>query len=227
MNLYVYGIVPGDTNFEDERGIRDEEVFVITEGSLGAICSRIDHQSLTPNEEDLWAHERVLEHVMERGPVLPARFGSVLLDRSHVAGILSERAHVFEQQLSKLDGKVEVGIRALRPYDHDQGSEEPSDGRSYMLNKLAQQKAEEAETKRAQELWEKVHAFVEGTFADHSVKLIPNRSVAFSATYLVDAGTADDFVDRIDEDQLPDDVELFFTGPWPPYSFVDDGELVR
>jgi hypothetical protein len=224
MTIYVYGIVPSDTDLTDERGIRDEEVFAVTEGRLSALCSSVERETLVPNEEDLWAHERVLESAMERGPVLPARFGSFFPDPPGVIDVLSERGEAFEKRLSALDGKAEIGIRAFLASLRDSDLPESTDGRSYMMNRLAQRKAEEEEIARARELWERVHAFVDGAYVEHRVTFVPNRMVAFSATYLVESESADEFVDKIDENELPDEVELFFTGPWPPYSFVDEGD---
>jgi hypothetical protein len=226
MSVYLYGIVGAGIELPRIAGIEGSEVFPVEGGSLVALCSLIDASALAPNEDDLWAHEHVLEAAMEEGPVLPARFGTIFPEESLVINALDERRESLEARLGELEGKVEIGIRAFRPAGPGSRPPEPTDGRSYMLGKLAEHRRAEEERDAGRELWMKVHTALEGLISDHKVRLAPNPTVVFSATYLIDREQADRVVELVDERELPDDIELFYTGPWPPYSFTEKEEEV-
>jgi hypothetical protein len=56
-------------------------------------------------------------------------------------------------------------------------------------------------------------------------RLNPKPGVPFTSAYLVDRAAVPRFVARLEQiDSELDDVELTCTGPWPPYSFVEETE---
>jgi hypothetical protein len=59
------------------------------------------------------AHERVLEAIMERGPVLPLRFGTELESEDELAAVLAERRDELARGLERVRGRVELGLRVL------------------------------------------------------------------------------------------------------------------
>jgi Gas vesicle synthesis protein GvpL/GvpF len=223
MSVYVYGITWDTVWLSDVKGLSDSVVFKVSSGSLAALCSHVHEPSLVPGEEDLWTHERVLETAMEQAPVLPARFGTVLVDAEVVAETLDTKSESFSTRLAKLEGKVEVGIRAFR-IGASESPPPPTDGRSYMMNKLAEQRRSEADRESAEELWRSVHDSLRVPYDDHRIKLAPSPSVVFSAAYLVDEGCADDFAAAVRDHAVSPDIELFLTGPWPPYNFAEAEE---
>jgi hypothetical protein len=223
MSIYVYGITRSTAETSGVKGLRDTDVYLVAAGLLAALCSDVKEGSLVPGEEDLWTHERVLEEAQKQAPVLPARFGTVLVDEETVTRALQERREAFEDRLRDLDGKVEIGIRALRLSDGGGSTPVPADGHAYMMNKLEQQKRSDSAGESARSMWGRLHEALEGSFGDYRMKLTPSPSVAFSAAYLVDQEAVDRFTEIVANEEVPDEIELFVTGPWPPYSFAEPG----
>src|SRR3954462_14585201 len=102
MSLYVYGVVT----------VAQAEGHVVTSGDLAALGREIgDHTPGT--REDLEDHRRVLGEAIERGNVIPMRFGMVMDDEEVVRERLLDAHHdELARLLGELDGQVQMTVRA-------------------------------------------------------------------------------------------------------------------
>ena len=167
---------------------------VVRWGELAAIVGAEPLPS-DPDERTLWHHEAVVEAAMERGPVLPMRYGSVVDD---VTGFLAARHEEFAAGLLRVRGAVELSVRIAAG---DLGV--PASGTEYLMRRAT-----------ATALAEQVYA----PLAELS-RASARRSQAFA--FLVDTREVPAFHERVGtlEDRLG--AQLVCTGPWPPYSFVE------
>src|SRR5688500_20340607 len=78
---YVYGVVRARRSSKlRQRGIHDEPVSVVASKGVGALTSSVPETELDAGRDELLTHARVLEKALERGVVLPMRFGVVMPD---------------------------------------------------------------------------------------------------------------------------------------------------
>jgi hypothetical protein len=105
-------------------------VYAIGEHSdrLTAFVKRGVSEAPAPEPGTLLDHDRVVFSLMERGAVLPMRFGTVVDDEGTVRSLLLERREELKNMLAHVRGRVEFGIRADRAT--------PSTGRAYLHAKL-------------------------------------------------------------------------------------------
>jgi hypothetical protein len=190
------------------------------------------------------AHERVLDWFAERGPVIPLSLFSLHRDESRVRDRLESESQRLIPQLERLRGRREWGIRLWRgetAADHlEQISPAVADltriidaaspGKRYLLNKKRDELRAEELRSASRRLAQRVFGSL-GEVADRSASVpIPaaqregSRVLLLNAAFLVaDSGYAD-FQRRVGE--VAREVgeigfEVQFTGPWPPYHFVD------
>jgi Gas vesicle synthesis protein GvpL/GvpF len=218
--LYVYTItdaatVPGGT------GLHGARVRAIRNGSLAALVSEHDELRLTPNEDELWEHESVVEAAMDRGAALPMRIGSVVADEAAVLQLLRERHAAFERALESVRGAVELGIRIVFEAQERQPPEAnevaaSGPGTTYMLTRLSRKQQRD-------ELGARVHApLCELSRAHTSLSSSLGRE-SMTGAYLVDRRAVDEFRARVEELQgTLEGVTVTCTGPWPPYSFTGE-----
>jgi hypothetical protein len=219
--LYLYGITEG---FEPPAvpGLRDAPLFAIRERGLAAIVSEHDELELEADEDELWAHEAVVEALMQEGAVLPMRIGSVVADAQAVRGLLRERAAGFWRTLESVRGAVELGVRAAatRPL----ASQAPAPvapvprgpGTTYMLARLSDKAREDEAAGR-------IHEALRPLARRHTAPTSSVRRGAMRSAYLVDQDRVDAFAARVEELQHAlDGVSIACTGPWPPYSFTQE-----
>jgi len=113
--IYVYGIVPGDVEVEDDaEGIGDPpgKVEIIREGDIAALVSTVSTDRPLGKPADLQAHAALLDGTASVAPVLPLRFGAVMTDVDSVASeLLREHHDEFAQTLQALEGHAEYVVK--------------------------------------------------------------------------------------------------------------------
>jgi Gas vesicle synthesis protein GvpL/GvpF len=215
--IYAYGICEPATASPPppRRGLGGATLRVLTSDGLAAVYSR--HRSLRPrpSPELVLAHERVVEAMMARGPVLPLRFGTQLEAEERLAAALTERGDELLRALERLRGHVELGLRVIqRPGskpDFDDAGERS--GRAYLL-------ARAAHHRRAEEAARDIHAPLADLAAESRLRERAAPPAILVAAYLIDARAEDDLRRRADELAAQhEDLHVVVTGPWPPYNF--------
>jgi hypothetical protein len=159
------------------------------------------------------AHERVVEAVMARGPVLPMRFGTQLQSEEGLAAVLAERRDELLRALDCVRGRVELGLRVF-PERRERPGDGKQSGRAYLLARLD-------EHRRAEQAVGDLHAPLADLAADSRLRDRPAPPAILVASYLVDEEGITGFRARVDELAAGHgDLQLVVTGPWPPYSFA-------
>jgi hypothetical protein len=110
---YLYAILTGTVGAGElgSIGVEGGEVYCVTAGDITAAVSRVSRARLRPERKHLLAHQTVLRRLMEQRTVLPAAFGLVARNDEAVRGRLLENAELFREQLERVAGKVEMGLR--------------------------------------------------------------------------------------------------------------------
>jgi hypothetical protein len=111
---YVYGVVHASAVPPVRTGIGGSAVELIALGPTAAIVSDLPERDIEAGRTALMVHAEVLEDALQRGVVLPMRFGIVMADGEAVRRDLLERYHdALLSQLAELEGKVELRLRAV------------------------------------------------------------------------------------------------------------------
>ena len=115
VGSYVYGIVPAGTRLPDDLSpIPDQDggIGVVTVGQVAAIVSDVATDRPLGTRKDLMAHEQVLNAVAQQAPVLPMRFGAVVVDDDAVADeLLEPHQEYFARALDEMRGLTQFSLR--------------------------------------------------------------------------------------------------------------------
>lgn len=115
---YIYGIIrhKGPINFGSiGMGKRGDLVYGIEYNGVTAIVSNTPIIEYEARRVNMIAHEEVLEEVMKQFTVLPVRFSTIseYSDDEGILRILEKEYNKFDELLSKMEGKKELGIKVL------------------------------------------------------------------------------------------------------------------
>lgn len=223
--LHVYAITDS-TQRPAAAGLDDADLRTIGDRGPFAVVSEHEQLSSQVSEEDLWAHERVVEELMDRAAVLPMRFDGTVADEATLRRILDERREEFEALLAGVRGAVELGVRAqLIEEDEGEeapGGEDPGDqgskgpGTAYLLARAREQR-------RAADTAARIHEPLAALSRRSRRSAAGLRPGLFKAAYLVDRGKVDAFRARVEMlDSELGNGQIVCTGPWPPYSFSSE-----
>jgi len=109
---YVYAVVGGVQKREyGFSGINGAPVYSISNGDIAAVVSDVPNEKIRPERRHLAAHWEVLNHVMDEAAVLPVSFGIIGESSDAIRKLLSRNEHAFVEQLQRVAGKVEMGLR--------------------------------------------------------------------------------------------------------------------
>jgi hypothetical protein len=209
MSVLVYAI-----STDDARAPAAPELDEICAAGLRALAEPVQ-ASPRADLEQLVRYEETVETIMRSHTILPMRFGSVLDDAEKVRQLLRARAGEFLAALEHLAGAVEYGLRAsVAP-----GPAELPDlagggpGESYMRDRLAQRR-------RRKQICSWLDQELDGLSRERSYRATPAADGVLSAAYLVDRLAEQDFRQRLRELSESSGQILWWSGPWPPYSFA-------
>ncbi len=110
--LYVYGIVDAN-HFDTIEGEGHEagDIAPIPCGELAAAISALSTHAIEATPQNVWRHERVLEHLMQDHAVLPLRFGTICRDTEALKEYLLCSVDGHRNDLEHVRGKVEMALR--------------------------------------------------------------------------------------------------------------------
>src|SRR3954470_17760584 len=184
LGYYVYGVargedaeIPGDLEGVDPQ----HTVMLVPHRDLVALASRVSlsefgEEPLHENLNDVeWleakarGHERVLDHVLAKMPVVPMRLCTIYRSDGHVRELLEREHDVFADALERLEGKTEWGVKVIadpgaleRAADEAAGNVDATDaslsaGAAYMREKSRAARRRDAADRIAEGWAQEVH----------------------------------------------------------------------
>jgi hypothetical protein len=236
---YVYCIIKSEQLLAfGALGIGSEPAHVQTVNyrDLAAVVSSTSLVVQDPTRDNVLAHQRVNETVMQQHTVIPMSFGTVFKTDDDIIELLRSAYEAFTDVLNKMEDKFEFGLKVL--WDRDQiirEIEEEDEDIRRLKGEISSQKgstyfarmqygrlidaALQARSERyVAEIFE---ALRDVSVASRSNKPIGDRMI-MNAAFLVARDTEDAFDARVKEiGSRYDKLTFKYTGPWPPYNFVN------
>jgi len=261
LGWYLYGVLAGDRRLSKlhASGVavdRAHEVELLVEGPLAAIVSRVSLQKFDETtlperladaawlEQKIRAHEQVLDCVLDQASIVPCRFCTVYRSEAELRRFLSERKEALQAALDRVQGQVEVGVKAFVDRERFSAGQATRNekvrklqakasaaegGRAYLeRRRLERLIASEVERFRSQ-AGREIHSRLQGVSVDGLPLALQAAEVSgrddemfFHGAYLVGARESafEAAVGTLAEDYRDAGVEFELTGPWPPYNFV-------
>lgn len=111
---YLYAItLDAHDRAYDVAGIDQQAVYSVSNGRVAAVLSEFSRERIRPERSHLAAHKEVLARLMLDNTALPMAFGIIADDLKAVRKMLALNEEDFVEQLQRVTGKVEMGLRAV------------------------------------------------------------------------------------------------------------------
>ena len=119
MTLCVYAITdhPGRP-LPAQSGLDDAPLAQRVYRDIAAVVSAYGGAHPSASADDLWRYEEVLESLMCDRTVLPVRFATAAPSWQHVGDMLCAAYAAFVQDIERVRGHVEIGMRFLTASEH-------------------------------------------------------------------------------------------------------------
>jgi len=252
--VYLYCIVNSGANTSfGNIGLEDELVYTVLHEDIGAVVHRCCAEPYKTDEEErakdwILAHQYVIDLATERfGTVIPLRFDTIFKgDDATVEGWLREEYERLKKTLRKLKGKAEYGVQVYLEKDYikeiiknnkeiaalRRSLEGRPKGSAYLLRKSLEKMVtvqKDVETRSlANKLYETITGLVDELRLEQNVRDLPekwkDKLMILNLSCLVQHDHVKAIGDLLGEINGNPGFTVRFTGPWPPYSFISEGE---
>jgi hypothetical protein len=236
---YVYCIIQsGQPHRFGPLGIGADpaDVHTINYRDIAAVVSDTPIEVHDPTRENVLAHERVNETVMRKHTVIPMSFGTVFKTSGDIVELLRSAYDAFRDVLMKMEDKLEFGLKVL--WDREVMVHEIE-----RLDEDVRRLKQEISAQKGSTYFARMQygRLVDASLQAHSEKYVAEifeglRDVAvasrankpigdkmiMNAAFLVAREKEQAFDQRVKEIGARFDKLTFkYTGPWPPYNFVN------
>jgi hypothetical protein len=236
---YVYCIIKAtDVQRFGTIGLGAEagEVYTVHYKDIAAVTSDTPTEVPDATRENVLAHERVNEAVMQSHTVIPMSFGTVFKTRDDIVELLRGAYEAFIDVLGKMEDKLEFGLKLLWDREVAVREVEKDDeevrrlkteissqkGSTYFARMQYGRLLEAALQTRSERYVNEISAQLRDvSVASRTNKPIGDRMI-MNAAFLVSREQEAEFDARVKElGSRYDKLTFRYTGPWPPYNFVN------
>jgi hypothetical protein len=227
-NLLRFGAIGMDDQWSD--------VYTINFRDMAAVVSDVPISPLDSTRENVLAHERVNETVMRDHTVIPMSFGTIFKTRDDILELLRSAYDAFADVLNKMQDKLEFGLKVVWDRDEIIRVIEQEDEDIHRLKREISSQKGSTYFARVQygRLIDAALQARSDRYVTEFLQRLRNVSVAsrvnkaigdkmiMNAAFLVQREQEQAFDRRIKEIASSFDKLTFkYTGPWPPYNFVN------
>jgi hypothetical protein len=211
-------------------------VHTINHRDLAAVVSDTPIGVHDPTRDNVLAHQRVNETVMREHTVIPMSFGTVFKTRDDIIELLRSAYDAFGDVLNKMQNKLEFGLKILWDRDLVVREIENDDedvrrlkteissqaGSTYFARMQYGRLIDAALQQRSEQYVAEIFAALRGvSVASRTNKPIGDKMI-MNAAFLVSRDHEAAFDAKVKEIGARYDKLTFkYTGPWPPYNFVN------
>jgi len=249
---YLYCIVNSSkkTDF-GQMGIEDNLVCTVPFNDISAVVHRCEAKPYKTEDKEkaaewILAHQYVIDlATKEFGTVIPLTFDTIFNGSDEtVKKWLNQEYHQLKALLAKLEGKAEYGVQIFLENDFvnkmieaneeiqrlKRELENKSSGTAYLfkkkLEKVIRLEKEVSINKHAKELHDQIKKLVDDAKLESTNTQVPekwrDKEMVLNLACLAHEDKIQNLGNMLGEVNKREGFAVRFTGPWPPYSFVEE-----
>ncbi len=219
-------------------GEGDSRVYTVSHDQLAAVVSDTPIRIYDPTRENVLAHELVNETVMREHTVIPMSFGTIFRTEHDIVELLKSTYRALDDVLEKMRDRIEFGLKVLWDRDKVVARLERDDDEIRRLKEEINRNAQSSTYFARVQLGRLVESALEAAanayiadihdslrsvaVASRTNKPIGDRMI-MNAAYLVDRSREEELDEAVRalSRKYEDALSFKYTGPWPPYNFVN------
>src|SRR5438876_2056576 len=238
---YVYGIVETKEHLSFGKigiGGAGEPVYTVNHQDIAAVVSKTPVAIFDPTRENALAHEHVIETVMKNHTIIPMSFGTVFRTDDDIREVLKSIYPSLKDVLHQMAGKLEFGLKVN--WDRDQiiedikhDDEEIRQFHQEIIRKHLQstylarmqlgRMIDKALAERSISYVREIYESLRGVcVASRDNQPIGDKMI-MNAAFLVERQREAQFDNAVNKiaRKYGQRLKFKYTGPWPPYNFVN------
>lgn len=192
--IYVYGITNNGNIKLNIKGLKNKPIEKIDFRDIFVLTSLYPTLHPMLEEDEAMQHADILKKISKKTTVIPMSFGTIFKDQEILEIVLSKSYQAVKNTLVSIDNKIELGVKVIK----NQLECADDSIASKILKSL-----DELSIKSI-----KGDNFSDRLLLNHSFLVEKNKFSKFSSQ-----------IAKLEKERK--DLKFIYTGPWPPYSFVN------
>lgn len=239
MGKYIYCFVKESEKItfgSSMIGNLNAPVYTIPYKDISAVVSDAPIIDYDPTRKNILAHQGVINKVIDKYTIIPVAFGTVSNNKKEIENIIDSKYANFIRLVDYFKDKIELGLKII--WEKDYFNEDIETEKIKKLKKVVSGEKEEKVLNEKIELGRLVEASILNKREEYNNKIygalekisfesklkekVPIKTV-FSAYFLVQKSKEVEFDKAVERlaDLYKNKLILNYTGPWPPYNFID------
>src|SRR5229473_4797607 len=238
---YVYGVIESRNPVgfgKSSIGNGSEDVYTVHYGDIAAIVSRTPVFIFDPTRDNALAHEHVIESVMKNYTIIPMSFGTVFRTEEDIKEVLKSIYSSLKDVLRQMTGKQEFGLKVTWDRDRiiEELKREHEEIRRFhqeltrkhlqstyfarmQLGRMIDKALMELAAKYVRDIYDGLRNVC---VASKDNKPIGDKMI-LNASFLIHKERETEFDAAVNKvaQKFGERLNFKYTGPWPPYNFVN------
>lgn len=212
--LYAYGIISlrdlktqkpktsksknrGDFFGPNFNGLREKPITIMPYNDIGVLVSKYPFLNPILDEKEAMKHADILKKIAKKTTSIPMAFGNVFNDEKILESVLKKSYNAIKESLGKIENKIELGVKVIKNNESNMITNEDKITEE-ILNSLNNLSVKSVQGEN----------FSERLLLNHSFLVEKNNFSKFSSAIA-------------NLEKKYKQFKFIYTGPWPPYSFVN------
>jgi len=177
--------------------LRGKPIIIIPYEDIGALVSKYPFLNPILKEQEAMKHADILKKIAKKTTIIPMAFGTTFKDKEILELILKKSYDVIKETLEQIKNKIELGVKVIKNNEENTTMDEG-----------------------------KITTEILNSLNDMSVKSVKGENFSerllLNYSFLVEKDNFSKFSNAIAKlEEKYKQLKFNYTGPWPPYSFVD------
>ena len=237
LGKYLYGFAAGEFKPHGELlGLANAPVHGIPFQDIVAVVSDHSVEKLSLLRRNLEPHHRVIREISQHTTLIPATFGHVSESEEQIVAVLRENYEHIRQELERLAGKAEMGIKLLWDVDNIfeffiSSDRELRNRRDQVFGKSRVTLGEKLELgaffdkrlkQERERLGNRIIEALRPLTSEVRVNPPTDEKMVMNAAFLIEKSREKEFEEALYRAArlFDSNFALDYSGPWPPYNFV-------
>ncbi|KJS18189.1 MAG: hypothetical protein VR69_01895 [Peptococcaceae bacterium BRH_c4b] len=219
-------------------GEEGELVYTVPYQDMAAVVSDSAESYYDPIGKNAMCHQNVISTVMSGQEVVPVRFGVICKDLQALNKLMEEIYPAIMTNLERVRNKMEVGLKVFWTREAfvsevGEANSEVTDlkkrimeigpEKGYLLMIELGEKLQQIADERRQHYIDKIYEGLRKEAGDARLNETVGERMVFNASFLIDKASEEQFDGAVNRyyEIYSQHLDFKYTGPWPPYNFVE------
>ncbi|TCO77906.1 GvpL/GvpF family gas vesicle protein [Marinisporobacter balticus] len=239
MNKYCFCVVKHTE--DNDKILENKDLEIVNYKDITMVVKDIEEDEIFPTGEEILKHETTIESIMKKAPIIPMSFGNICKTEEEIESFLKNNYNKLIRLFERFEKRMEVGLKVY--WTEDAFSQEVEDkkikklkeeimknqGSSQLRISEVGRLVEERVDKIRDYYVDQIHKKLSQSAYESKLNIAHTPRMVLNSAFLIDKDKENEFDKLMNTlfDKYRDSLIFKYTGPWPPYNFIEETFVIK